>query len=84
MKLTTPKTPASEEPSKKAGAKKQGTSAKKGSKATASNGDEAAEAKEPEKPVDPQEAKAKREKEGASLCPNLRGKKRKEKKKEKS
>lgn len=69
MKLTTPKTPTEASGKKAAGTSKskQTASAKKGGKAAASDEDAedtGAEAKEPEKPVDPQELKAKREKEG--------------------
>lgn len=68
LKLTTPKAPVSEETTKKtSGTKaKQGTSTKKGGKAAVSDEgeeDTGAETKEPEKQADPQEEKAKRQKE---------------------
>lgn len=72
LKLTTPKAPVSEETTKKtSGTKaKQGTSTKKGGKAAVSDEgeeDTGAETKEPEKQADPQEEKAKRQKEGMLL-----------------
>ncbi|PGG97023.1 hypothetical protein GX51_07522 [Blastomyces parvus] len=70
LKLTTPKTPATGEPGKKAAAKPakpKATSAKKSKKETKTTSDEDATEtpKEPEveKPLDPQEAKLKKEKE---------------------
>ncbi|KKZ65044.1 hypothetical protein EMCG_09067 [[Emmonsia] crescens] len=70
LKLTTPKTPATGEPGKKSAAKPakaKATSAKKGKKETKATSDEdAAETPkeiETEKPLDPQEAKLKKEKE---------------------
>lgn len=65
MKLTTPKTPASEGGKKASASKSKQAGGKKGTKA-ASDEDEdtGAESKEPEKPVNPEEVKAKKEKEG--------------------
>lgn len=71
LKLTTPKTPTEGTGKKATGASKskQSTSAKKGGKAASDEDadDTGAETKEPEKPIDPQELKNKREKEGMSI-----------------
>jgi len=70
LKLTTPKTPTEGTGKKATGASKSKQSAKKGSKAAGSDEDAeetGAEAKEPEKPIDPQELKNKREKEGMQI-----------------
>ncbi|EEQ84780.1 PWWP domain-containing protein [Blastomyces dermatitidis ER-3] len=70
LKLTTPKTPATGEPGKKTAAKPaktKATSAKKSKKETKATSDEdateAPKEAEVEKPIDPQEAKLKKEKE---------------------
>ncbi|OGM51113.1 PWWP domain protein [Aspergillus bombycis] len=66
LKLTTPKTPASEKKAPASSKAKQTASSKKSSKAVASDeGEESTPAapKEPEKQVNPEEAKAKKEKE---------------------
>lgn len=67
LKLTTPKAPATGEKATKKAATTTGKSSKGKSKKKAEASDEEVETpKEVEKPVDPQEAKAKREKE--STC----------------
>ncbi|OAX80271.1 hypothetical protein ACJ72_05395 [Emergomyces africanus] len=69
LKLTTPKTPATDDSGKKTATKptkSKPTSAKRGKKETKAASEDAAETPkqiEPEKPLDPQEAKLKKEKE---------------------
>ena len=67
MKLTTPKTPASEKKAPASSKAKQTASSKKANKASeeAEEGTPAA-SKEPEKKVNPEEAKDKKEKESTS------------------
>lgn len=65
MKLTSPKTPTSETEPKTSGKSKRAASTKKAAKPAVSDDEETEpETKEPEKPVDQSEVKAKREKEG--------------------
>ena len=78
LKLTTPKTPATGEPGKKttgsakAPKGKNANTKKSAAKASISDEDTAAEnLKEPEKPLDPQEAKTKKEREGEVNLPTF-------------
>lgn len=71
MKLTTPKTPASEGGKKTAAASKsKQTASSKKAKAASDEEEETAEAKQPEKQISPEEAKKKKEKEGMSKLVN--------------
>lgn len=71
LKLTTPKAPAEDGGKKTPASKAKKASTKKGKAAANGDEDAGAEAKEPEKQVDPEQLKQKKEKEGMhSRFPN--------------